>query len=104
MRFGSRWPTFPWRVNSRSDRDVKEFYRSRFPRVYEQIEANTVHSTMVAELVRLHPEVFFINTHSNLDGNHDKFIDLIHFAEAGRQQLAESVFAGIRQILEYELK
>ena len=95
---------FSMAVNSRSDRDVKEFYRSRFPRLYEQIEANTVHSTMVAELVRLHPEVFFINTHSNLDGNHDKFIDLIHFAEAGRQQLAESVFAGIRQILEYELK
>lgn len=95
---------FSMAVNSRSDRDVKEFYRSRFPRVYEQIEANTVHSAMLTELVRLHPEVFLINTHSNLDGNHDQFIDLIHFAESGRQQLAESVFTGIRELIENELK
>ena len=95
---------FSMAVNAESDRDVKEFYRSRFPHVYEHIEANIVHSALVTELVRLHPEVCFINTHSNLDGNHDKFIDLIHFDESGRQQLAKSFFAGIRQILENDLK
>jgi hypothetical protein len=95
---------FSMAVNSRSDRAVKEFYRSRFPRVYEQIEANIVHSALVAELVRSHPEVCFVNTQSNLDGVDDKFIDLIHFAESGRQQLAESFFEGLREILEKELK
>ena len=33
----------------------------------------------------------------------DKFVDLVHFTQEGRQQLAENFFAGIRATLEAEL-
>ena len=44
-----------------------------------------------------------MDTHPNLDGDHDKFIDLMHFTQAGRQQLAETMFAGIRDLLDGDL-
>jgi hypothetical protein len=32
-----------------------------------------------------------------------KYIDLVHFTQEGRQTLAETIFAGIREILELDL-
>jgi lysophospholipase L1-like esterase len=95
---------FSMAVNSESPRDVIEFYRGGFPRVYEQIDANAVHSDMLDRLVERHPEVILVNTQAGLDGQHEHYIDLVHFTESGREQLAENIFAGIVATLERDLK
>ena len=87
-------------VNESTPRGVINFYRSRFPAIVSWIKANEVHSMIVQQLAQQHPEVRFVDTHPNLDGDHDKFIDLMHFTQGGRQQLAETMFAGIRDLLE----
>ena len=94
---------FSMAVNRQSDPDVIEFYRTAFPFVKWQIEANRLHSTLVQEIGREHPEVCLVDTHPHLDGEHEKFIDLVHFTQAGRQQLAETFFAGIKTMLEEDL-
>ena len=50
-----------------------------------------------------HSNVCFIDTHPHLNGEHEKFIDVMHFTQAGRQEAAENVFAGIKPILERDL-
>jgi len=50
-----------------------------------------------------HPEVCFVDTHPHLDGDHEKFIDLIHFTGAGDRQLAENIFTAIRGVLEHDV-
>jgi hypothetical protein len=44
-----------------------------------------------------------VDTHPHLDGEHEKFIDIIHLTGDGNRQLAENVFAGIRGVLEKDL-
>ncbi len=55
---------------------------------------------MVEQLAAQHPEVCFVDTHPNLDGEHDKFIDLVHFDKSGEEQMAETFFAKIKPLLE----
>lgn len=90
-------------VNAHSDLDVIQFYRKRFPMVFWQIQANEVHSAIVSRLAAEYPGVACVDTHPGLDGKHDKYIDLIHFTQAGRRQLAENIFAGISNLLEEDL-
>jgi lysophospholipase L1-like esterase len=94
---------FAMAVNENSPRRILDFYRRRFPAVVWWIKANQVHSMILRQLAQQHPEVLFVDTHPNLDGDNDKFVDLMHFTEAGRQQLAETMFAGIRDVLERDL-
>jgi lysophospholipase L1-like esterase len=91
-------------VNSNSDPKVIEFYRAGFTGVYRLIPANELHSKLVAKLAAEHPDICLIDTHPHLDGEYDKFKDLIHFTQEGRCQMAENVFAGIRGVLEKDLK
>jgi len=86
-------------VNENSPQRILDFYRRRYPGVVYWIKANQIHSTIVRQLAQQHPQVLFVDTHPNLDGDHDKFIDLMHFTQAGRQQFAETMFAGIRDVL-----
>ena len=91
-------------VNDRSDVDVVEFYRGGgWPSVHYLIRANIAHSLIIKQLAQQHPEVCFVDTHPRLDGEHDKFIDLVHFNENGERQLAETIFAGIRKVVEKDL-
>ena len=94
---------FSMAVNERSDTDVIAFYRAGFPAAYWLIQANILHSTLLQQLAKEHPEVLHVDTHPNLDGEHDKFIDLIHLTQQGRNQLAENIFTGIQDILKSEL-
>ena len=89
-------------VNENSPRGVLDFYRRRYPAVVWWIKANQAHSLIVQQLAQQHPEVVFVDAHPGLDGDHDKFIDLMHFTQAGRQQLAETIFAGIKEPLARE--
>ena len=93
-------------VNEHSPPPVLDYYRRRYPSVAWWIKDNQIHSTIVRQLAEQIPEVrFSVDTHPNLDGDHDKFIDLMHFTQPGRQQLAEtSVFAGIKDILEADIR
>lgn len=90
-------------VNSRSDPKVIEFYRDAFPAVYPSIQVNVMHSRLLAAIAQRHPEVRLVDTHPSLDGDHRKFIDLVHFAPDGDRQLAENIFDGISNILWNEL-
>lgn len=90
-------------VNAQSDPDVINFYRLAFPQVLSQIKANEIHSGIVAELATKHPEICFVNTHPGLDSEHDKFIDLVHFTQPGREQIAESMFQSIEPILKRDI-
>lgn len=94
---------FSMAVNEESQLDVVQFYRVPFPAVYAQIKANAVHSVIVQKLARKNPGICFVDTHPNLDGAHDRFVDLIHLAQDGRHQLAENMFDGIRDCLLQDL-
>ncbi len=86
-------------VNRHSPPRVVEFYRPIYRAVYRQIEANETHSQLIEQLGRQHPDISVIDTHPQLDGQNEKFIDLLHFTQEGRQQLAETIFARIRPML-----
>jgi len=90
-------------VNSQSDSDVIEFYRVAFPSLISRIQANAFHSFIVKELAAQNDGVLFVDTHPDLDGHHDKFVDVVHFTQDGDQQIAENIFAGIRKTLEQDL-
>jgi lysophospholipase L1-like esterase len=95
---------FSMAVNQASDPKVIDFYRGGGTRAaYGFMRANAVHSLIVSQLAAEHPEVCFIDTHPHLDGEHEKFIDLIHFTGEGDRQLATNIFNGIRGILQQDL-
>jgi hypothetical protein len=58
-----------------------------------------MHTTLIKELVRQHPEVIYADTNPSLDGDYRKFIDLVHFAPDGDRQLAENFFSTIKGVL-----
>ena len=58
---------------------------------------------LVEELARQNPDVRLIDTHPHLDGDNEKFIDLVHFAPQGDRQLAETFFEGIKDMLSVDL-
>ncbi len=96
--------TYNMAVNKFSPPSVVAFYQAgESDSVALQVEANLVHTQLLRRLAAEHPEVCLIDTHLNLDGEHEKFIDLLHFTEAGDRQLAENIFAGIRQALQDDL-
>ena len=90
-------------VNRASDPKVKDFYSLTFPGIDRVIAANEAHTSIVGQLGREHPEIVIVDTHPNLDGQHDEYIDLVHFSEEGEARMAESVFEGIKPVLEAEL-
>jgi hypothetical protein len=95
---------FSMAVNQASDPKVIDFYRGGGTRAaYGFMRANAVHSLILSQLAAEHPEVCFIDTHPHLDGEHEKFIDLIHFTGEGDRQLATNIFNGIRGILQQDL-
>ncbi len=87
-------------VNRQSDPAVIEFYRTTYPAIYWEMKA---HSSIVQEVAQQSPEVCFVDTHPGLDGQHEKFIDLLHFDPQGEQQMAETFFAGIKKVLQEDL-
>ncbi len=90
---------FSMAVTPDSPTDVVEFYRSRFPSIYWQMRANIIHSRLIGELAEKHPDISFVDMQPRLNGFHDKFIDLIHMTQEGRQQAAENAFASLTNIL-----
>jgi lysophospholipase L1-like esterase len=95
---------FSMAVNLGSDPKVIDFYRGGGTRAaYGLMRANAVHSLIVSQLAAENPEVCFVDTHPHLDGEHEKFIDLIHFTGEGERQLAENIFAGISNALRQDL-
>jgi hypothetical protein len=91
-------------ANDRTDPDIVKFYELGFPAAAWQIQANLVHSVIVQQLATQHPEVCLVDTRPRLDGNPDLFIDLVHFAPAGDQEMAEVFFAALRPVLEEDLR
>jgi lysophospholipase L1-like esterase len=85
---------FSMAVNQVSDPKVIEFYRGGFPSVYAQIGANELHSSLVSQLGREN-QILLIDTQPALDGQNEKFIDLVHLTQEGRQSLAEAVYRAI---------
>jgi lysophospholipase L1-like esterase len=92
--------TFSMAANSKSDDAIKEFYRPGFPLVHLQVQANTLHALMVRQLTKTNPDVDLVDTQPRLDGYHEKFIDLMHLTQEGRQEVAEAFFAGIQKTVQ----
>jgi lysophospholipase L1-like esterase len=92
--------TFSMAANSSSDNSVMEFYRPGFPIVHFQVRANLLHAAMVRQLATENPDVVLVDTQPRLDGYHEKFIDLMHLTQEGRQEVAEAFFAGIKKTLQ----
>ena len=90
-------------VNSHSDPDVISFYRDTRPYIEQEIKANVAHTAIIQQLGKLHPEVTLVDTQPQFDGQHQYFIDVMHFTQAGRQHMAEVFFTAIRNTLEQEL-
>ena len=89
---------FSTAVNQASDPKVIDFYRGGGTRgALGFARANAVHSQIINQLAAQYPDVCFLDTHPHLDGEHEKFIDIIHFSEAGERQMAENIFAGHQQ-------
>jgi lysophospholipase L1-like esterase len=87
-------------VNQTSDPKVIDFYRGGGARnAIGFIRANAVHSQIVRELAAQYPDICFVDTHPHLDGEHENFIDTIHFSPEGERRMAENVFAGISNVL-----
>ena len=91
---------FSMSVNSDSKPEVIEFYRAGFPEVRAAIEANRIHSGIVDEFVRKNPHVLKVDTHPSLDGQHEKYIDLVHFTQKGREDMAETFFDAIKDVIQ----
>jgi lysophospholipase L1-like esterase len=90
-------------VNATSDLDVIAFYRSAFPEVFMQIQANELHSRIVETLAEQNTSVIFADTHPSLDGQYEKFIDLVHFTQPGRNDMAAAMFEAIKPVLQDQL-
>jgi lysophospholipase L1-like esterase len=91
-------------VTWKSGPAVIDFYQGGFrDPVPGWIKANLIHSQILQQLASQHPEVCLIDTHPHLDGEHEKFTDLMHFTQEGRRQLAENIFAGIRKTIENDI-
>ena len=90
-------------VNAASDPAIIRFYEQISPAVRDDIQANMAHSEIVGRLAKENPDVCFVDTHPVMDGRHEKFIDLVHFTQGGRQHMAEIFFAGIKKPLEEDL-
>jgi lysophospholipase L1-like esterase len=95
--------TFPLAANERSPSDVIEFYRSGYPSIYYQMRANVAHSTLIRNLAHEDPQICLADPRARLDGDHEKFIDLVHYTQEGRRLVAEAFFEGIKGVLETEL-
>jgi lysophospholipase L1-like esterase len=95
--------TYSMAVNRTSDQDIIEFYQMSVPSVPWQLEANAVHTKIVRALTGSNADVMLVDTQAGLDGVHACFTDLVHFAPEGDQRMAETIFAGIRRIVEEDL-
>jgi lysophospholipase L1-like esterase len=95
--------TFNLAVNSTSAPQVVAFYRQAFRYVDDLIWCNEIHNLVVEQLVKGQSGVYFADTRPKVDGAHEKFIDLVHFTQEGRDQLAANIFTAIRPILMQDL-
>jgi lysophospholipase L1-like esterase len=87
-----------------SDQKLVDFYNNfGSGLLYVRSRVNAIHTEIVQRLAEATPGVTFIDTHPNLDGDHRKFVDVVHFTQEGRQQLAENVFAALLPQLEKAL-
>lgn len=90
---------FNMAVNESSPEDVINFYSGPFPRIRSQIIVNSLHTHILEQIAREEEEVLYIDTSHKLDGYHDKFMDVCHFTQEGRNQLAKNIFTGIKNYL-----
>jgi lysophospholipase L1-like esterase len=95
--------TFNMAVNGDSSEEAIRHYETAFPDVRARILANRMHSEIVRQLGR-RPEILALDS-PGLDGaGHELFVDLVHLNQRGRDHLARSVLAGLRDLLRADPK
>jgi lysophospholipase L1-like esterase len=88
-------------IDETSDQKVINFYTEFGSGILcARTHVNAIHSQIVRQLAEQNPGVCFIDTHPGLETELGKYVDIVHFTQEGRQQLAENIFAAIRQQLE----
>lgn len=96
--------TFSLAVNSKSEKEVVDFYHGIYPEVPSTIRANVAYTAMLDAMVREESMIHLVDTHPGLDGDYSKFTDLMHLTQAGRQKVADAFFDGIKDVLRTEVK
>jgi lysophospholipase L1-like esterase len=94
---------YPMAVNDRSPAEVMGFFHATWPGIRALLAANAAHSLLVKQLTDQNPDICFVDTHPNMDGDTDKFMDLVHYTEDGERQMAQAFFEGIQNVLREDL-
>ena len=91
--------TFNLAVNEKSDEAAIRFFEERYPDVRSMIVANRLHTRIVSRVAEARGAIA-IDTSAKLDGGYrDGYVDLVHFTQSGRNQLAVNVLEGLRTFL-----
>jgi lysophospholipase L1-like esterase len=91
--------TFNLAVNEKSDEEAIQFFEERYPDVRSMIVANRLHTRIVGRVADARGAIA-IDTSAKLDGGYrDGFVDLVHFTQSGRDQLAVNILGGLRTFL-----
>ncbi|MFO0916708.1 MAG: hypothetical protein U0872_00125 [Planctomycetaceae bacterium] len=87
-------------VNEQSPDEAVRFYEQGFPDVQYMIQANRLNSAMLPAVFADAGGSRLIDVQPHLDGAWEQhYLDLVHLSEVGKQQLAENVYEGIRDLL-----
>lgn len=91
--------SFAMAVTRSAPPEVVAFYRQGFPQVGRQVMANELQTALLRRLC-VDGSATFVDAAQDLDGHYDdSFVDLVHFTQRGRDQLAANVLAGIAELL-----
>ncbi len=91
--------SFNMAVTRSTSPEVVAFYRQGFPQVGRQVAANELQTALLRRLCSDGSAVF-VDASQELDGRYqDRFVDLVHFTQDGREQMAKNVLAGITALL-----
>lgn len=94
--------TFNMAVTKDSPDEVVKYYEQGFPSVKYYIVANRLHNEMAKKLAD-ESGVPFVDNTNDMNGVYaDKFIDLVHLTQKGRDQIAANYFEKLLPILEAE--
>ncbi len=94
--------TYSMAVNAQSDPDLIQFYHQMEHSLNRQMQACVAHAEMVRQLAQQN-DIAIVDTQPALDGKPEYFIDLVHFTIEGQQRMAETIYAGIVDLLRREL-
>ena len=71
-----------------------------FPAACLSVKANELHSLVIRDLASRFNNVFVLESSNDINGNFSDnvFVDIIHFTDQGRAQLAQSIYIQLKAL------